>query len=122
MTLLLCLLIGLAGTACDWVGVDRKRPFEAAAWKSARVVDDDTPRCAMIEDLLKNHLRAGMTRAEVVKLLGPATEMPKGRGWATKGTFLVYGLGRCPGSIDIDELRVSFDESGALEKAEKVQG
>jgi len=76
----------------------------------------------MLEDLQKNHLRAGMTRAEVVQLLGPATVMPKGRGWATKGTLLVYGLGRCPGSIDIDSLSVSFDESGRLEKAEKVQG
>jgi hypothetical protein len=55
---------------------DFDHPFDSAAWKLYRVPcgiashDHDLSRWEMVPDLTANHLRSGMTKDEVVRLLG----------------------------------------------------
>ena len=47
------------------------RPFDAAAWRQPKPIDNDrTERSQMVDDLLRRYDFSGWTREEVVKLLG----------------------------------------------------
>jgi hypothetical protein len=93
------------------------RTFRSQTWKQANSDNNsDGPRCSMVEDLMKNHLRKGMSQDEVIEILGkPDFTLKRER-------TIGYGLGRCGYSIDIDEFRLIFDPAGKLEQFSQVQG
>jgi hypothetical protein len=64
------ILLVLACSLPDFSGIGPPagEPFVAETWRSADPASGE--RLAMVDDLLQNHLRVGMPRAEVVALLG----------------------------------------------------
>jgi hypothetical protein len=73
--------------------------FDSILWKTSSTDGQDTPRCLMQKDLEQNHLKLGVTRAEVSALLGD----PGG----DKNTQ-TYDLGFCGFSIDGVALKLEF--------------
>ena len=53
------------------VGCNRSSSFEQKVWlDNPEMTDTDNPRAHMVDDLMKNQLKLGMTRAAVLDLLG----------------------------------------------------
>lgn len=72
-------------------------------------------RAGMVRDLQRRYLRPGMTREQVVALLGA----PDG---APQEGCIAYVLGMCSGfGIDYDDLRICFTPDGGLIKSLTVQ-
>jgi len=97
-------------------GVSSQRTFDSAdwrAWGDERACDSDSPRLEMVQDLRTNTLRLGMSRAKVIRLLGPQDD-PDGL-----PRSLEYGLG---GVIDCEFLSLDFDKRGRLTRIERYQG
>ncbi|MGH7167453.1 MAG: hypothetical protein ACREII_02875 [Nitrospiraceae bacterium] len=92
------------------------RSFDPVVWKaSSKDRNPDNPRGQMYEDLVKNHLRAGMTQPEVIALLGHGDE-------AERQDFISYNLGMWSGfRVDYDTLDLSFDRGGRLKRYNRVQ-
>lgn len=77
--------------------------------------DPDNPRGKMYEDLVENYLRKGMTKAQVVALLGESDLV-------TKPEIISYNLGMWSGMrIDYDSLDLVFSNDGKLTKYYRVQ-
>jgi hypothetical protein len=93
------------------------RTFRSQLWKQPDINENsEGPRCNMVEDLMKNHLRKGMSQDEVIEILGKPDFTVK------QERTLGYALGRCGYSIDIDEFRLIFDPAGKLQQFSQVQG
>ena len=93
------------------------RDFDSTEWQAwgrhaQDCFDGDSPRLFMVDDLRANHLRIGMRRAAVIRLLGPPD-------YKWSGRDLEYTLG---GDIDCEFLEVSFDKRGTLKLVERMQG
>ena len=99
------MLVALVAASIFLVGCER-RAFDREAWISANV-DASHTRKQMVKDLLQRHSLKGMTRAEVIALLGPAERTDK---WA--GYDLVYVLG--PHGIDFDWLIIKLGPDGKV--------
>lgn len=84
------------------------RSFNAAEWKDP---PSSNTRLSMIDALLQTHDLKGMTRAEVVGLLGEPPATDYFRHWD-----LVYFLGPQRGSLRIDSewLVLKLDENGRV--------
>ena len=92
-----------------------ERKFDSAdwrAWGGQRWCDPDSPRLAMVEDLRTKRLKLGMSRAAVMRLLGP-----QDHDWGPNS--IEYGLG---GSIDCEFLTLDFDRRGHLKLIQRYQG
>ena len=85
---------------------------EWQTWAGARGCEPDSPRLLMVEELQENHLKLGMKRAEVMRLLGR-----QDYNWGPNS--IEYGLG---GSIDCEFLALDFDRNGRLKLFEQYQG
>jgi len=85
--------------------------FSPEAWRAERGEEDPlkNDRITMVSEVL-DRLHPGMTRDEVLALLGPADSERDG--------LLVYETGVSPYGIDMEALRVAFDEAGRLVTAE----
>lgn len=86
--------------------------FNASDWKNEDLVYGDPPvRAAMLDDLMTNQLRTGMSQADVEALLGPPTDTEK---FAEHD--LVYWVGEEQGFIALDSrwLVLDFDDDGGL--------
>ena len=81
--------------------------FVQRVWTEADPDGDCGARGGMVDDLLTNHLRVGMTRADVETLLGPPEDPDYG-----------YMLGCW---IDCDWVAVEYDPSGHLINATRYQ-
>ncbi len=79
--------------------------FNPVLWQTSTTDEQDTPRCLMKSDLEQNHLKLGMTRAEVIALLG-------NEGISEQG--LSYYLGFCDFSIDGMSLSLEFSGENKL--------
>jgi hypothetical protein len=92
-----------------------RKKFDQAEWKRwsvvARGVPANNPRGLMARDLVVNHLRVGMTRAEVLSLIGPPDET------RVETNQTSYHLGGHSASWGYDFLKVSFGASNTLEAA-----
>lgn len=95
----------------------RKR-FDQAEWKRwsvvARGVPANSPRGLMARDLVLNHLRVGMDRAEVLSLIGPPDET------GVNTNHIGYHLGGHSGSWlrpGYDYLWVSFGANNTVESS-----
>src|SRR5262245_55284330 len=80
--------------------------FDSNRWKELRnSAARENPRAGMIGDL-KERLRPGMTREEVVALLGePETK---------EGARFVYAIGTSAFGVDYEYFVVEFDADGKL--------
>ncbi|MCP3732348.1 hypothetical protein M9978_18155 [Sphingomonas sp. MG17] len=83
------------------------RPFDSGLWRQARTTDNQV-RLRMVEWLVRSGRLDGLTRAQVVKLLGRPDGGPYFRDWD-----LVYLLGPERGLIGLDSewlvLRIGSD-------------
>jgi hypothetical protein len=116
----------LSLTACN-----PARPFDQAAWQQQPVETNNerSPRCLMVDDLLENHLKIGMTRSEVVALLGNAElgsaelEGGKNKGEEIAQPIANFYVGRCNTySVDQYELELIFDGQYRLEQFSQIRG
>jgi outer membrane protein assembly factor BamE (lipoprotein component of BamABCDE complex) len=99
---MVCILLIIA-TSC-------KSKFDKETWIENKNSDHDNPRFDMVDDLKNNHLKSGMTRKEVVDLLG----LPQYD--TTDNDFeYQYEIGSNPGvHIDPYFFIVEFDSNGRL--------
>jgi hypothetical protein len=97
-----------------------RRPFDSAAWKSSLASNNlkDPVRLRMVDDLLRRHRLAGMSRSEIIALLGspPPTEY-------FRNYDFVYWLGPERGFISIDSewLAIRFDSNDRVAEARIVR-
>ena len=113
----LCVAVALFGGWVAWLRYQdaRSRIFDAAVWREAR--GTAYVRGRMVPDLVARHRLEGMTRAQVVALLGPP-------GQQREGTF-VYNLGYPDDDlfpIDPYLLTIEFDARGVAVRHAVVQG
>jgi hypothetical protein len=80
------------------------RKFDQALWESSQWNDPDTPRLQMVADLQRNYIEPGMTREQIVELLGEP-------GNNSEEVF-IYGLGMSDARLYF--LDVYFDSAGKL--------
>ena len=71
---------------CTRRGQDTRQPFDATAWRAQG--DAHAPRHAMVDDLISSDRLKGLTRTQVVALLGEPTATDKFREWS-----MAYRLG-----------------------------
>ena len=92
------------------------RKFDRKVWISFHDnFDSDNPRGEMYEDLVATHLRKGITREEVVTLLG-TPDIENGK------TLLSYNLGMWSGMrIDYDSLDVTLSDDEVVVGVRRVQ-
>ena len=106
----IALLIALAKNN-PFIPYDGKE-FDQALWKSYTPSDGlaDSPRLPMAADLQKNHIKPGMTREQIVELLGEPGNHSE--------DVYIYGLGKSdvlwPRLYFLD---VYFDSSGKVVEA-----
>jgi hypothetical protein len=88
--------------------------FDSDRWKALRNSDArENPRARMLGDL-KDRLRQGMTRDEVVALLGePETK---------EGVRFVYAIGTSAFGVDYEYFVVEFDVDGKLTRHSITRG
>lgn len=86
------LYAGLVVYTLAGMGEPRPIAFDAERWKAVSRQSTDNTRYRMHRDLVRKHGLVGMTRAEVVDVLGPPTATNYFREWE-----LVYWMGPEPG-------------------------
>jgi hypothetical protein len=124
--LLLIALVPLVDVSAFWGGAywerNRDIPFNALLWRaggaSQTIARDVEPfRHKMVSDLLARHLHNGMSRAEVIRLLGePESKVDAERQiwyWLNQ-EYASWGVGIDPKTIH--NLVIQFDESGSVDK------
>jgi hypothetical protein len=76
--------------------------FDTAVWKAEHGKDEalENPRASMVGALIENRLKADMSRAEVLELLGPPEFQRNDNDY--------YTLGRSPYGIDYEYLVVHY--------------
>lgn len=94
-----------------------RRQFSAAAWHG----DAPGARAAMVGSLLGNHLRPGLTRDEVIGLLGYPESFGSGAAW---DRVYLYNMGNeadWPWRMDDVWLAIRFDARGRVSRCWFVQ-
>lgn len=85
--------------------------FDQRAWTAVPVANDNNcERGAMVDSLLRKHVRIGMEKSKLVALLGKPDHDHGGKA--------SYYLGYCQTFTDEDTLDFYFDRQGALTKHE----
>ena len=100
------MLVVLTGGPACWF-TPHPDVFVQQVWATADPDGECGARYGMVDDLLANHLRPGMTRGEVAALLGPAEDPDYG-----------YMLGCW---IDCDWVTIEYDAGGRLVEAYQYQ-
>ena len=92
------------------------KEFDKVTWeKFSENMEPDNPRGEMFENLTEQHLKTGMTKSEVIKLLGKPD-------FREEKDFLSYNIGMWSGyRIDYDSLDLKFNEKGELIEFYRVQ-
>ena len=111
----ICVLLVLAGYAINWMNPFAGRKFDRDVWRSyGDVIDADSPRASMVEDLKHNHLRIGTHKRDVLFLLGDPEIKDRG--------VWMYNLGAWSGlRWDDDYLHIQFDRAEKISRIEVVQ-
>ncbi|MBJ7532637.1 outer membrane protein assembly factor BamE [Rhodomicrobium vannielii ATCC 17100] len=111
------LSVALAACAALAIGASMtmSKGFDPQKWKAeANNLTSRNPRIGMVSDLQKI-LRVGMTKAEVLSLLGEPSTKKK------TGAF-VYDLGTPPFAVDLEYFILEFDEADKLKRFYIEQG
>ena len=109
-----CLLLG--DTASNLV---HRRKFDAELWRNQQQVEHDTmwpPRLCMVDHLMSSGLLDGLTRNQVVQLLGPGHD--KSFPGGATSCDIHYYLGPERGFIRIDSewLFITFDDDNKVKR------
>jgi hypothetical protein len=109
------LAVGLSALAAVRYWQARPLPFDRAAWNAEAEGIDDFRRHRMADWLLKRQRLVGLSRAEIVSMLGEPTKTSHFREYD-----LVYVLGNERGwmSIDSEWLLMRLDGTGRVSMAE----
>jgi hypothetical protein len=101
-TLAMALCIALAGEGCNGKSRSNMSGFDTALWKAQHGRDEalENPRTSMVGPLIEDRLKAGMSRAEVLELLGPPEFQRNDSDY--------YTLGRSPYGVDYEYLVVHY--------------
>ena len=100
----LCLFAGLGGYL---VSTSHKSGFDAEQWKALKgSTERNNPRIGMVGELKAKHLRQGMNREEVRKLLGEPDQR--------RGTSEVYALGASPFGPSYEYFIIDYDGAGLV--------
>jgi hypothetical protein len=92
------------------------KEFNKVEWqKYHKDMNPDNPRGEMFESLTDDYLKQGMSKLEVIKLLGKPD-------FKEEENFLSYNLGMWSGfRMDYDSLDLKFSNNGNLVKYYRVQ-
>ena len=120
LLIVIALLIALFSFgAASWVYVGLPIPwfllrssFDSAEWKGQKQISDDV-RIRMIDDLLRRYNFQGMTREQVVEILGEPDQTSYFKDWD-----MVYWLGPERGFVRIDSEWLVFQLDGRGRVAE----
>ncbi|WP_041366540.1 hypothetical protein [Methylophaga frappieri] len=119
--LLALVLAGVIGVVTTFYFLTGDSPFndkefDQKVWLSMDTDwDPDNPRGKMYEDIVDNHLEKGMSKQQVVDLLGQPD-------LKNKSLLFSYNLGMWSGfRMDYDSLDLVFNSSANLEKFYRVQ-
>ena len=82
--------------------------FNQRGWAAAAGQDERCIRGSMVNDLLKKHVRIGMTKEKLFAVIGQPDD--------DRGAEVSYYLGFCQTPIDPDTLDFYFDSQGMLTK------
>ena len=97
----------LAGLGTILMVNSRKGAFDPELWQAQRGKDErHNPRGGMVVDLLQTHLRVGMSRLEVQRLLGEPDRRQELRD--------MYELGVSPYGIDFEYFVIDYDDAGKV--------
>jgi hypothetical protein len=99
LRLLVCLVI----TACSSTSIFDRAPFDEAVWKAERnkALNSDL-RWKMVDSLLRNHENLiGMSRAEILSLLGPPDQRFPMEASNTTAEEFGYHLGQLQSGEDV---------------------
>lgn len=96
-----CLLFALSLTACTMHTETETQSFDSATWKSQRGVAGADNRRGPLVQALAQVIRTGMTRDDVLGVLGPPDST---RAASTD----VYELGRMPYGIDEEYYEIRY--------------
>jgi hypothetical protein len=109
------LAVGLSTIGAVHYWKTRPLPFDRAVWNAEAADLDDFRRHRMADWLLKERRLVGMSRAEIVSMLGEPTDTSHFRDYD-----LVYVLGGERGwmSIDSEWLLMKLDTSGRVSTVE----
>jgi hypothetical protein len=100
----------------DYLDPFAGRSFDRDVWHQFHGKDaPDNPRASMVASLQRSYLHSGLTRDQVVALLGEP-DMEK------RPEMYEYNLGMWSGfRVDYDGLQVHFDPQGRLIRTQCVQ-
>ncbi|NMO19628.1 hypothetical protein HPC49_48355 [Pyxidicoccus fallax] len=89
------------------MSTSQKSGFDAEQWKAQRgSTARNNPRIGMVVELKEKHLRNGMSREEVQKLLGEPDQR--------RGTSEVYALGTSPFGPSYEYFIIDYDGTGLV--------
>lgn len=89
------------------VSTSQTGAFDAEQWKAQRGSSArNNPRIGMVAELQRKHLREGMTREEVQRLLGEPDQR--------RGTSEVYELGQSPVGVSYEYFVIDYDGAGKV--------
>jgi len=96
-----------------------RRDFDAQQWRAQKTIEHDTmwpPRLCMVDDLMTSGRLDGLTKDEVVAMLGPPAE--KGFPGGATDCDIHYFLGPERGFFRIDSewLFITFGEHGKVKR------
>lgn len=95
-------------TACFLLGCSRQS-FDSEKWKNWKETESTMfMRWDMTPDLIKQHNLEGMTRSEIIDLLGKPTSETK--------ISMGYDLGPARNSASYGSLSISLNENNVVEK------
>ena len=119
LALYLLVLVGFFVVAPAADDYSHRTTFDSKTWRD-RSLDQGVAwptRLRMIDDLIGKRRLDGLTRTELLTLLGPADKTDKWKEWD-----VVYWLGpqRGPFGIDSEWLVIKFDSSGRVASYERV--
>ena len=115
VVVLLCGMVFGPRTARRWVDATAKRSFDSAEWKSHDTPPKDRQsavRIHMVDNLMKDHLAVGQSRAEVEDLLGSPIFTRQGPDELTISYYPMDDLTLCGGGLEscgCEELRIVYD-------------
>jgi SmpA / OmlA family len=118
--LIMITLVAIALTGLRWIKYYSDpfagRSFDREVWHQFHSNDDpDNPRASMVESLQRSYLHPGLTRQQVVQLLGEP-DLDESLNMSE------YNLGMWSGfRMDYDGLQVYFDKQGRLTCVQCVQ-
>lgn len=113
-------LLGYVALVAPWINWTGQGllPFDGAVWRSAEPVGSESPRGAMVRDLMRHRLHTGMDRREVEQLLdAPGATHPD-------PTKYVYNLGSKVNGVrfmDDYTLDIHFSPAGRVTNVALVQ-